>query len=113
MDKLEPIHKINIYSTKPPKDYNKIIKITCISDTHMLHRHLNSYLLEDDSDVLVHAGDFGYRSKLQIDYEDFNEWLALLPHRHKIIISGKYFTFNQFNSIQFNLFIYLFTHLLF
>lgn len=58
------------------------MKIVCISDTHNRHKKLNI----PNADILIHAGDFSTSNINSII--SFNEWLGLLPHKHKIIIAG-------------------------
>lgn len=62
------------------------MKLVCISDTHSLHRRLQSI---PDGDVLIHAGDCLGQGTLE-NIEDFNDWLGSLPHRHKIVIAGNH-----------------------
>jgi len=64
----------------------KAITIVCISDTHELHREVDM----PNGDILIHAGDFTMFSKSPAAIHDFNEWLAELPHQHKIVIPGNH-----------------------
>ena len=64
----------------------RTVKMTCISDTHSLHRELDL----PGCDLLIHAGDFTMFSKSAAAILDFNEWLGELPHLHKIIIPGNH-----------------------
>ena len=65
------------------KDASHIVTVVCISDTHQ-HQPL-----VPDGDLLVHAGDL-------TDYGTFEEiqsqldWLAKLPHKHKVVIAGNH-----------------------
>lgn len=62
------------------------IKVVCISDTHTLLYDI------PDGDLLIHAGDLtnaGTTSELQTQIE----WLASLPHRHKVVIAGNHDTY--------------------
>lgn len=61
------------------------LRIVCISDTHCRHRELNI----PDGDILIHAGDITNRGEYGT-LEDFNDWLAGLPHKHKVIIPGNH-----------------------
>jgi Icc-related predicted phosphoesterase len=61
------------------------IRIVCISDTHGLHRNLSI----PGGDVLIHAGDITYFGSSGALYE-FNEYMGLLPHSHKIVIAGNH-----------------------
>ncbi|KAL1409020.1 hypothetical protein Q8F55_005844 [Vanrija albida] len=59
------------------------ITAVCISDTHNTKPHI------PDGDVLFHTGDltsFGTATELQ----DQLDWLASLPHRHKVLIAGNH-----------------------
>lgn len=60
-------------------------KIVAISDTHMRHRDLEV----PEGDILIHAGDFTRKGKLE-DVIDFNDWLGKLPHPNKIVIAGNH-----------------------
>ncbi len=62
------------------------MKLVCISDTHSLHRHIPEV---PDGDVLIHAGDGLGQGTLE-NIEDLNDWLGMLPHRHKIVIAGNH-----------------------
>ena len=61
------------------------MRIVAVSDTHGMH----SQLKIPPGDVLVHAGDFtaagGVDGLIQL-----NQWLEMLPHRHKLIIAGNH-----------------------
>ena len=57
-----------------------------LSDTHGLHRQLHAL---PDADVLVHSGDFTMAGTEEEAF-DFIEWLASLPHPHKIFIAGNH-----------------------
>jgi len=62
------------------------MRIVLISDTHGLHRQLEV----PSGDLLIHAGDFTFYSKPPSIVSDFNAWLGLLPHRHKIVTCGNH-----------------------
>lgn len=65
------------------------MKLILIADTHNQHRDLEV----PDGDILIHAGDitYGFKSGMHYEqYEDFNEWLKSLPHKHKIVIPGNH-----------------------
>ena len=70
---------MEISPTEPEQHRHLVI----ISDTHNHHRKFNSI---PDGDVLVHAGDYTSFGKIE-HAQDFNTWLAALPHRHKIVIN--------------------------
>lgn len=59
--------------------------ITAISDTHGAHRRLRL----PETDILIHCGDActdGDETQLQ----DFFQWFAAQPARHKLFISGNH-----------------------
>jgi len=56
-----------------------------ISDTHGFYWDIEV----PDGDVLIHAGDITGQGTYE-NLEDFNEWLATLPHKHKIVIAGNH-----------------------
>lgn len=66
------------------------IRVVCISDTHGKHESLEV----PDGDILIHAGDISHRTGDPFgerrDLQEFNEWLATLPHPHKIVIGGNH-----------------------
>lgn len=61
------------------------MKIIAISDTHTYHRQI----ILPEGDVLIHAGDFS-STGLKHECEDFFEWFASQPHKHKILIAGNH-----------------------
>ena len=61
------------------------MKLVLISDTHGRHRKVTV----PDGDVLIHAGDLTMVGELSIN-QDAAEWLASLPHQHKIVIAGNH-----------------------
>lgn len=61
------------------------MKIVAISDTHGQHRSIRL----PKADVLLHAGDVGYRGT-KPEVVDFLDWLDKLPHPHKIFIAGNH-----------------------
>lgn len=60
--------------------------ITCLSDTHGLHRRIKDIPL---ADMIIHAGDI---SNVGAEHQviDFLNWFADLPHQHKIFIAGNH-----------------------
>ena len=59
--------------------------ITCISDTHGLHRQLKLV----PGDLLIHAGDISeYGTEDEIF--DFTQWFAKQPFTYKIFIAGNH-----------------------
>lgn len=65
---------------------NMIQKILHLSDTHGLHRLLDTL---PDANVLVHSGDFTM-GRTEKEALDFMEWLIALPHPQKIFIAGNH-----------------------
>lgn len=67
-------------------------KLIFISDTHTLHDRFDI----PDGDIIIHCGDVssrGYRSEI----ENFLDWYAALPHKHKIMIPGNHdFFFEEY-----------------
>lgn len=61
------------------------MRLVCLSDTHSMHRQVDV----PDGDVLIHAGDCLGAGTLD-ELDDLNDWLASLPHRHKILIAGNH-----------------------
>lgn len=62
------------------------MKITCISDTHSLHRKVKI----TETDFLLFAGDAmnsGYSEK---ELVDFLKWFESQPAKHKIMIAGNH-----------------------
>lgn len=57
-----------------------------LSDTHGLHRQIENLPL---ADVIVHTGDFCEQGTIE-EVEDFVEWFAALPHKHKIFVAGNH-----------------------
>jgi len=60
-------------------------RFVCISDTHEQHDTLEI----PDGDVLLHGGDITYTGELKA-IQDFSNWLAQLPHPHKVVIAGNH-----------------------
>lgn len=68
---------------RPPKD-KAPIRIVCLSDTHdLIPRNV------PDGDLLIHAGDLTNAGTVE-DIQAQIDWLASLPHRHKILIAGNH-----------------------
>lgn len=66
-----------------------IIKILCISDTHMLHEEIDFSNSPSDCDIIIHAGDFCGWSK-DSELKRFRHWFRALPFKHKIVIAGNH-----------------------
>lgn len=70
-----------------PKPSSPPLRIVCISDTH---NHIPEHV--PDGDVLIHAGDLtngGSVAEIQAQID----WLASLPHREIVVISGNHDTY--------------------
>ena len=83
VNKLENFGKVSI--PYDDLDHTKKARIVCVSDTHNRHRDLDI----QPGDIFIHAGDITQRGTLQ-ELQDFNEWLASLPHQHKVVIGGNH-----------------------
>jgi hypothetical protein len=59
------------------------IRVICISDTHT---HTPSI---PDGDLLIHAGDLTNSGTIK-DIQAQLDWLASLPHRHKVFVAGNH-----------------------
>lgn len=57
-----------------------------LSDTHGFYRQIEHIPL---ADVIVHSGDFCEQGTVE-EVEDFVEWFAALPHKHKIFVAGNH-----------------------
>jgi Icc-related predicted phosphoesterase len=62
------------------------LRLVLLSDTHQLHREVDV----PDGDIFIHAGDFTLFSESMDAVVDFNDWLAELPHRYKIVVPGNH-----------------------
>ena len=60
------------------------VRVVCISDTH--NRTLENI---PEGDILIHAGDFTKRGKID-EIEKFNNFLGSLNHPHKVVIAGNH-----------------------
>jgi hypothetical protein len=65
----------------------QIVKIVCMSDTHSTQGEFGFFI--PDGDIFIHAGDFT-RYGLPSEIVAFNNWLATLPHRHKVVVAGNH-----------------------
>lgn len=57
-------------------------KVAVISDTHTFH---NEITIDDDTDILIHCGDFAENS-----LDDFIDWFGSQKARYKILIAGNH-----------------------
>lgn len=62
-----------------------MLTIVCVSDTHGRHREL----AVPNGDVLLFAGDLSNHGSPE-DVSEFDDWLAALPHPHKVVICGNH-----------------------
>ncbi len=61
------------------------MRIVAVADTHLFHGDL----VVPDGDVFVHAGDLCRGGDLD-ELGEAAEWIAGLPHRHKVIVAGNH-----------------------
>lgn len=72
------------------------MKIWHISDTHTLHKDLDSDM--PSADWVIHSGDYCDSKNLslnQLQWEDFSKWFVALPFRIKILVSGNHDLYSQ------------------
>ena len=62
------------------------VRVVHLSDTHGLH----DACAVPEGDILIHTGDFCYRSGCQDDYGSFDRFLAKQPHPHKLVVLGNH-----------------------
>ncbi|KAF5027343.1 hypothetical protein F66182_544 [Fusarium sp. NRRL 66182] len=67
----------------PPAEASNPITIVCISDTHQAQPEV------PDGDLLLHAGDLTNHGSFE-ELQAQLDWLASLPHRHKVVIAGNH-----------------------
>jgi predicted MPP superfamily phosphohydrolase len=60
------------------------IRVVCISDTHD-----NTVPNVPNGDLLIHAGDLTNSGTVE-DIQKQLDWLASLPHRHKVFVAGNH-----------------------
>ncbi|XP_063422827.1 metallophosphoesterase MPPED2-like [Mytilus trossulus] len=79
--------KVKHMDPKTPITEDKI-RFVCISDTHSKIEYCPKDFVPD-GDVLLHAGDItnvGHPKEIK----QFNDYLATLPHKHKVLIAGNH-----------------------
>ncbi|KAL8694643.1 MAG: hypothetical protein Q9218_000738 [Villophora microphyllina] len=64
-------------------DASTSVRLVCISDTHTKKATIPT------GDVLIHAGDLANQGTAA-EIQDQVDWLASLPHQHKILIAGNH-----------------------
>jgi predicted phosphodiesterase len=70
------------------------VRVVCLSDTHGMEAVLLDHV--PDGDVLVHAGDWAPdHGRPTKQTRSFDSFLALLPHRHKIVVRGNHDPFTS------------------
>ncbi|KAH9897222.1 calcineurin-like phosphoesterase [Xylariomycetidae sp. FL2044] len=79
------------YHLRAP-NHRQAIKVVCISDTH-------ESIIESvpDGDLLIHCGDLtndGTAASIQQQID----WLASLPHRHKVLVCGNHDSWFDINA---------------
>ncbi|KAL8929436.1 MAG: hypothetical protein Q9172_000487 [Xanthocarpia lactea] len=70
-------------SAIPLPDRSSSVRLICISDTH------NKKTPIPYGDVLIHAGDLASEGTAA-EIQDQIDWIASLPHQHKIVIAGNH-----------------------
>jgi Icc-related predicted phosphoesterase len=65
------------------------MKIVCISDTHNKHEELDMSSLGDDTDILIHAGDFTNFGK-RYEIKKFVEWFEKQRARYRVLVAGNH-----------------------
>jgi Calcineurin-like phosphoesterase len=67
---------------KSYREETSTLRLAILSDTHEQHRDVDLPAV----DLLIHAGDWTFFSKRMKAVEDFNDWLAEQPIRHKTVL---------------------------
>jgi Icc-related predicted phosphoesterase len=62
-----------------------MLTLVAMADTHLYHEDLEV----PDGDVLIHAGDMARGGRLE-ELEASRDFLAVLPHSHKIVVAGNH-----------------------
>jgi predicted phosphodiesterase len=76
---------------KPPKNKDPI-RVVCLSDTH-------DQIVQSvpDGDLLIHAGDLTNKGTAH-DIQKQLDWLASLPHQHKVVVCGNHDSYFDIKS---------------
>ncbi len=61
------------------------MRVVAVADTHLFTERL----VVPEGDVFVHAGDMCRRGDMD-EWRDAADWIASLPHRHKVIVAGNH-----------------------
>jgi Icc-related predicted phosphoesterase len=67
-----------------------MIKIVVLSDTHRNHWNIKI----PTCDILIHCGDAEINGILPL--HDFNDWLGIIPAKHKIVVGGNHDGYLEF-----------------
>ncbi|WP_205525746.1 metallophosphatase domain-containing protein [Pyxidicoccus trucidator] len=62
-----------------------MLTLVAIADTHGYHQDLTI----PEGDILIHAGDLTRQGTLE-ELAEVNQFLAGLPHRHKVVVAGNH-----------------------
>jgi Icc-related predicted phosphoesterase len=62
-----------------------MLTLVAMADTHGYHDDFTV----PEGDILIHAGDLTRRGSLE-ELAEVNQFLARLPHRHKIVVAGNH-----------------------
>ncbi|KAH8732167.1 Metallo-dependent phosphatase-like protein [Phaeosphaeriaceae sp. PMI808] len=75
------------YLRSTPKPAQPLVRVVCISDTH-------THIPKDvpPGDILIHAGDMTNVGSVE-DIQKQIDWLASLPHKEVVVISGNHDTY--------------------
>ena len=65
----------------------KQYRITCISDTHNMHKKITNDL--PGGDILIHAGDVSSIGRMS-EIKSFIKWFSSLPYKLKVFIAGNH-----------------------
>ncbi len=68
-----------------PENGSQTLRVVAVADTHGLHDQIEV----PPGDFFVHAGDLTNTGTLP-QIRAFDDWLATLGHRHKIVIAGNH-----------------------
>lgn len=77
-----------------PEKRAGVLRVVSVSDTHERHGVMRGAIPEGD--IFVHTGDILMSNSLMssshsgILLRDFNEWLAHVPCRHRVVIAGNH-----------------------
>lgn len=68
------------------------MRLVVVSDTHTYHNRIAI----PDGDVFIHCGDATFRGDVA-ELGAFDNWLATLPHKHKLFVPGNHDLALQYN----------------